>query len=118
MRYCVIALAAAIAGLPALGQQADPASNQGIVNEKAVFDAVLKALALPRMAPVVNVPTVRQQRRVVISLPPVMCAVPLTEVPVRDDLDSGILRPESAVSRDPKMAVASGVPSCADIKNR
>jgi hypothetical protein len=119
MRYCVTAFAVAIAVLPAVGQQSAPApGNAGTVNEQAVLDAVLKAFALPKMAPVVNLRPVQPPRKILVSLPPVMCAVPLTEVPVPRDLDRGILRPESAVSRDPKMPLALGVPSCADIQNR
>jgi hypothetical protein len=103
---------------PAIGQQADPApATQGIVNEQAVRDAILRALTVPKMTPVVNLPPLRP-RKIVMILPPVICAVPLIEVPISGEPDKAILHPESAISRDPKMPVASAVPSCADLKNR
>ena len=118
MRSVAIAFAAVIAVLPAIGQQPDPApATPGIVNEQAVRDAILRALTLPKMPPVVNLPPLRPPK-VVMILPPAICAVPLIEVPVSGEADKGILHPESAISRDPKMPVASAVPSCADIKNR
>lgn len=118
MRSGAIAFAAVIAVLPAIGQQPDPApATQGIVNEQAVRDAILRALALPKIPPVVNLLRFPSPK-VVMILPPVMCAVPLIEVPVSSEPDKGILHPNSAISQDPKMPVASAVPSCADIKNR
>jgi len=109
-----------MAGLPVFGQS--DSAPKGIVNEPAVREAVRnamqKALRVPTVVPVPNLPPFRLPVRAVINLPPVMCAVPLTEVPVRGDLDQGILRPDSAISRDPKMPVAPGVPPCADIQNR
>jgi hypothetical protein len=118
MRSGGIAFAAVIAVLPAIGQQPDPApATQGIVNEQALRDAIMRALTFPKMPPVVDLPPLRPPK-VVMILPPVMCAVPLIEVPISGEPDKAILHPESAISRDPKMPIASAVPSCGDIKSR
>jgi len=116
-RLGVLVFAAAM--LPAFSQQPDSAApNQGTVNEQALRDAVLRAFALPKIPPVVNLAPVPARRKITVILPPVVCAVPLAEVPVRGDVDPGSLRPESAASRDPKKPVRPGVPSCADLRNR
>ena len=131
MRCLLIEFSALAAVFPAVGQQLNSAPpNRGIVNEQvlrnAVHDALQKAVSAPGLAPEYNLPSFQVPATVfkvtttarVVHLPPVRCAVPLTEVPVRSDLDQGILRPEIAVSRDAKMPIATGIPSCADIKNR
>ena len=121
MRYGVIAFAALV-GLPALSQSDSAPKNQGIVNERAMREAVRgamqKALRAPPIVPLPNLPAILPLRTVVINLPPVMCAVPLVEIPISRDVDKGILRPESAVSRDDKILVPPALPSCADIQNR
>jgi hypothetical protein len=100
MRY--LAVGALLAAGAAFGQQSDPASGVLVPQPPPAFYQAIRGMV--RQSPVAAPQPSAQQ--------PKVCAIPLTQVPVKDHIDDGIFLKESSAPVDGKMVIVPPAPAC------
>ena len=119
MHYRVLLFTATWTVLPVIAQQPGmPSRAQGIVNERAIKNAVRNALqkslniqgAVPAGS---RLPSLLTEQKRVLVAPPLVCAVRLLPVPAGNGADDNIFLKYGIDTADEHMVLSPRTPPCA-----